>query len=313
MFICSYWDTVVFTPLNFATTNAPILGVRIFNQGRGLLSANCWANTDRDIYGVDARDIWQFDGNDFIGIGNQRVKNWFFDQLDRQYSDRVFMVNNTQRNQIEIYYPTVSAINGVPNRMLSYRYDLEVWNAPREIPNGATYATESPVYVNNVPYFASRTVTYASAQTNSKLIQKDQGYSWANNSPITSVFRRNNIKLLKDYSGKLMIHRVLPELNNMGASAGQFTNDDELTIDPSVSTHKGNVTVILEGATSVGSAPDPNNISTVSSTVDTTSPWYQINQNSFRVNNIELTNTSNNSIWMCSAMSFQLTQTEDDR
>jgi hypothetical protein len=96
-FLCSYWDTVVFSPLNYATTNVPILGVRLFNQGRGLLSSNCWANTDKLVYGVDARDVWVFDGTDFKGLGNQRVKNWFFDQMDPKYYDRVFMEVNSQK------------------------------------------------------------------------------------------------------------------------------------------------------------------------------------------------------------------------
>ena len=74
-FLCSYWDTVVFSPLNYTTTSAPILGVRIYNQGRGILSSNCWANTDSSVYGIDARDVWVFDGTNFTGIGNQRVKN----------------------------------------------------------------------------------------------------------------------------------------------------------------------------------------------------------------------------------------------
>jgi len=97
---------VVFSPLNYSTTSAPILGVRLHNQGRGMLTSNCWANTDKMVYGIDARDIWQFDGQDFKGLGNQRVKNWFFDQLDPNYIDRVFMQTNTQKNQVEIYYPT---------------------------------------------------------------------------------------------------------------------------------------------------------------------------------------------------------------
>lgn len=311
-FLCSYWDTVVFSPINYSTTSAPILGVRLFNQGRGLLSANCWASTDKNIYGVDARDIWVFNGNDFQGIGNQRVKNWFYDQLNPDYYDRVFMQVNTQRNQIEIYYPDDAAINGVPNRMLSYRYDLDCWNAPREIPNGATYAVESPIYINDIPNGGSRTVVYASGLTNSKLVQKDQGYSWSDDSPIESVFRRDNIKLLKDYSGKLMVHRILPELNNMGADA--FNQYDEIPIDPSdpaMANNKGNVSVIISGATSVGSPP--TNTTTVTKPVDTDSPWYQIDQNAFRVNSIELTNTSNNSVWLCSATTWQYTQVEDDR
>ena len=309
MFVCSYWDTVVLSPINYAAASAPVLGVRLANQGRGLLSSNCWANTDKNVYGVDARDIWVFDGTNFTGIGNQRVKNWFYDQLDPQHFDRVFMQCNTQRNQIEIYYPTPDAVNHVPNRMLSYRYDLDCWNAPREIINGATYAVESPIYIENIPNYGSRTVVYASGVTNSKLVQKDQGFSWQNGSPIESVYRRDNIKLLKDYSGLLMIHRLLPELNNLGADA--FADDDELPIDPSTSTNKGNVTVIVSGATSVGSAPTSK--TPVTKPVDTTSPWYQIDQNAFRVNTIELTNTSNNSIWMCSAITCQYTQVEDDR
>jgi len=127
-FLSSYWDTVVFSPINYATTAAPILGVRIFNQGRGMLTSNAWASTDKTVYGLDARDIWVFDGSDFQGLGNQRVKNWFYDQLDPKYVQRLFMEVNTQKNQVEIYYAdkTVAQsgpLEGVPNRMISYRID----------------------------------------------------------------------------------------------------------------------------------------------------------------------------------------------
>ena len=148
LYLSSYWDTVVFTPMNYSTTSAPILGVRLFNQGRGLLSANCWANTDDMVYGIDARDIWVFDGRTFTGIGNQRIKNWFYDQLDHRYVDRVYMEANTQKNQIEIYYPDSNADNGVPNKMISYRYDLDCWNPPRDV-NHATFACEAPVWHYN--------------------------------------------------------------------------------------------------------------------------------------------------------------------
>jgi hypothetical protein len=321
-FLCSYWDTVVFSPLNYSTTSAPILGVRLFNQGRGLLSSNCWANTDKLVYGVDARDIWVFDGNDFTGIGNQRVKNWFYDNLDPANYDRVFMEVNSQKNQIEIYYPDANAINGVPNRMLSYRYDLDCWNAPREV-DEATMACESPIwrtvadsslpnYENNL---GSRTVVYARGVTNSQLLQKDQGFAWYDDQAITSRFRRDNIKLLKDYSGRLMVHRILPSVVNLGAYPD--STDDELPIDPATSTHKGNLTVTIEGANSVGSAPSVKTPVTIPVDADgatnAANPWAQINQNAFRVNTLELSNTSNNSIWMCTAATWQITQVEDDR
>ena len=318
-FLCSYWDTVVFSPINYSTTSTPILGVRLFNQGRGILSSSCWANTDKSVYGVDARDVWVFDGNDFQGIGNQRVKNWFYDQIDAEYYDRIYMEINTQKNQVEIYYPDSTATNGVPNKMLSYRYDLDVWNAPREVA-GATFACESPIWLNqtdsSLPEWysnnASRTVVYARGFDNAKLIQKDQGYSWYDDAPIASEFIRENIKMLPEYSGKLLVHRILPEVVNMGANPD--SERDELPIDPAdpaYDDNKGNVTITVGGALSVGSS----NIEQIAVTmpIDTDDPWVQINQNSSRVNKIKIANTSNTNIWMCSATTWQYTQTEDDR
>ena len=310
-FLCSYWDTVVFAPINYSTTNAPILGVRLYNQGRGLLSSNCWGNTDKMVYGVDARDIWQFDGQEFVGIGNQRVKNWFYDQLDQAHYDRVFMEVNSQRNQIEIYYPTVDAVNGVPNKMISYRYDLDCWNAPRDV-SSATMGCESPIWTYTgtawIDNLASRTIVYARGVTNQKIVQKDQGYSWIDGEPIASQFRRDNIKMLENYSGKLLVHRILPEVVNL--------NNNELPINPADAAHKGNVTITIEGANSVGSEPTaktPVTIPVDANGAAGNNPWAQINQNAFRVNTIDVTNSSNTSIWMCNATTWQYTQTEDDR
>jgi hypothetical protein len=309
LFICSYWDTVVFSPLNYSTTSAPIIGVRLFNTGRGLLNPSCSVNTDRMVYGIDARDIWMFDGNEFTGLGNQRVKNWFFDQVDPLHTDKIFMEVNTNKNQIEIYYPTTTATNGVPNKMLAYRYDLDAWNAPRDV-SSAISTVESPVWYydsgsatwKNDP--ASRTVVYVRGAASSKLVEKDQGTAFlttmANpNGNITSQFRRDNIKMIKDYSGKLMVHRILPEVNNVDQRG--------VVIVPST----GSIDITIEGANSVGSASSSSTPVTV--TLDTDNPWAQINQNSFRINNIEMGDVSYTDTWICSAITWQFTQTEDDR
>lgn len=320
-FICSYWDTVVFTPINYSTTSAPILGVRLYNQGRGLLNANCWANTDELVYGVDARDIWVFDGRTFTGLGNQRVKHWFFDQLDPANYDMVYVETNTEKNQVEIYYPDSNAAeyNGkkIPNKMLSYRYDLDCWNAPRDV-TVATFACESPVWSEPsanvwVSNPASRTIVYAQGFENSQLLQKDQGYYFRDVNgdplPINSQFRRDNVKLVKDYSSKTLVHRMLPEVVNL--------NDNNVEIDPAVDTSLiGNVYVTVEGANSVGQAPQQVTGSSIST--DTDYPWVQINQNAHRVNSIELkspigVDATPGTIWMCNAITWQFTEIEDDR
>jgi hypothetical protein len=236
---------------------------------------------------------------------------------------------NTQRNQVEIYYTTLPEyasasnpiVNGVPNRMISYRYDIDCWNAPREVAS-ATFACESPIWYgydgSSIPLWAnnegSRTVVYARGLASKQLVQKDQGYEFiiSNTNPsgnIASTFRRDNIKLLKDYSGRLMVHRILPSVINM--------DNNELPVDPATSTHKGNITVTIEGANSVGSAPTVKTPVTIpvdaNGATNAANPWAQINQNAFRVNTLDLSNTSNNTIWMCTATTWQITQVEDDR
>jgi len=394
-YLNSYWDTVVLSPLNYSTTNAPILGIRLFNQGRGMLTANCWANTDSNVYGIDSRDIWVFDGNNFRGIGNQRVKHYFFDQLNPAYVDRVYVECNTEKNQVEIYYPDMDAASdGVPNKMISYRYDLDVWNPPRFV-SKATYACESPVWTDTYTFAglaptnitgtgaglevtivntgsvysvseitnpgsgyaigntvkvlgtllggattandctltvtattasggvtamtasgtgildwtynkASRGMVYAVGFTGKKLIQKDIGFRFVDNQVINSTFRRDNMKLTKDYSTKVLVHRVLPEIVNL--------NSNNVEIDPVLDPELvGNVEFKIEGANSVGQTP----IFQVSQslTTDTDYPWVQINSNAHRVDSIEINNddTTPDTIWMCTSLSFQVTETEDDR
>jgi hypothetical protein len=89
--------------------------------------------------------------------------------------------------------------------------------------------------------------------------------------------------------------------------------DNELPQYPST----GNITVTIEGSNSVGSVPTAKTPVTIpidaNGNVNTRNPWAQIDQNAFRVNTIELSDTSNSKIWMCSATTWQVTQVEDDR
>jgi len=304
-YVCSYWDTVVFSPLSYQGTSNPVLGVRLFNQGRGLLNANCWAAADNIVFGVDARDIWVFDGNQFKGLGNQRVKNFFFSQLHPAYSDRVFVVNNTNRNQIEIYYPDLDSEDGFCNQMLSYRYDLNVFNSPRDVAS-ASFATEAPVYEefpDSTQGFndASRTVVYCSGvddSTENRLIQKDVGHTFVGNVAITSEFRRDNIRLLPNYSEQLLVHRILPEVNNLNTRGL-----------PTTST--GTITIQVGGANSVGA--EPTFKPAVTMEIDTNNPWTQIAQNAYRVNSVKITNTSSEDTWICPGITWQFTPTQDSR
>ena len=289
-YVCSYWDTVIFAPLSYQNSTAPIFGVRLFNQGRGLINNNCWSNTDANVYGVDSRDIWIFDGSNFNPLGNQKVRDYFFRNLSTTYSDRVFMVNNTQKNQIEIYYPDLNS-TGWCNKMLSWRYDLQIWNAPKDIAN-ACNGCEAPKYVDGAFKYASRTVSYLTGGvTNQKIIQTGIGNSFINGGAINALFQRDNIVLQTDkgpvpYSSKVYIHRLLPEVSGTGTM---------------------NITV--GGANSTAQTPTYGQTGVVSISTDT--PWVTTQQNNVRTISVKVESNDATDTWNLTALNWQATVVED--
>ena len=287
-YVCSYWDTVVFSPIAYQSSTAPIFGVRLFNQGRGLLNNNCWANTDQNVYGVDSRDIWVFDGSNFNSLGNQKVRNYFFANLNPTYQDRLFVVNNTQKYQIEIYYPDLNS-TGWCNKMLAWRYDLNVWNAPKDV-QGACNACEAPVYNSGFQY-ASRCVAYGVGGVSSaQLVQTGQGNSFSG-SAISSLFERNNVVLQTEkgpvpYSSKVYIHRALPEIAGTGS-----------------------VDITLGGANSTAQTPVYGQTGHVAIVTD--NPWVTTQQNSVRTVSIKVESNDAIYAWNLTAMNWQASVVED--
>lgn len=286
-YMCSYWDTVALSPIAYQSTAAPVFGLKIINIGRGLLNENCWANADDVVYGLDARDIWVFNGGSFKSLGNQRVKNWFYSNLNPDYLDSTNMVNNTAKNQIEIYFADLDS-TGYANKMLSYRYDLDIWNAPRDV-SDAIHAVESPRWSGNIADLSSRCVVYSRGnQEDQKLVEKDVGTSFIGNTAIVSLFERNNISFGQPYSQKVQVHRVLPEVVGTG-----------------------NVTITVGGADSVGA-----NVTykpAVDFQINTDSPWCQIDQNDSRVVSVKMSSTSAIDSWEATALNWQVTIIEDSR
>lgn len=289
-YICSYWDTVLISPIAYQNSTAPVFGVRLFNQGRGLFNNNCWTNTDTSVYGVDSRDIWVFDGNTFTSLANQRLKDYFFSNLNPTYASRMFMVNNTQKYQIELYYPDLTS-TGWCNKMLSYRYDLNIWNAPKTIQN-ACMGTEAPKLVSGSLNLASRTSVYAQGGTaSSQIIQTGIGTSFINNAAIPALFERTNIVLQSDkgpipYSSKIYIHRLLPEI------AGS-----------------GSVNITVGGANSTAQTPTYGQTGTTD--VVTNTPWVTTQQNNVRTVAVKVESNSSTNTWNLTAINWQASIVED--
>jgi hypothetical protein len=288
-YLCSYWDTAVMSPISYQNSTAPVFGVRLFNQGRGLINNNCWTNTDANVYGVDSRDIWMFNGSEFTSLGNQKVKDYFYRNLSPTYSDRIFMVNNTQKNQIEIYYPDLTS-TGWCNKMLSWRYDLQVWNAPRSVAN-ACMGTEGPVFASGSFKYASRTVVYAQGSTaSSSPIQTNRTNAFRG-SAIPTLFERTNLVLQTEkgpvpYSSKVYVHRMLPEI------AGS-----------------GSIEITVGGANSTQQTPVYGQPGIVA--INTNSPWVTTQQNAVRTVSVKVESNDATDAWNITALNWQATIVED--
>jgi hypothetical protein len=200
------------------------------------------------------------------------------------------MVNNTQKNQIELYYPDLTS-TGWCNKMLSWRYDLNVWNAPKDISN-ACMATEGPVFTGGAFKYASRTVTYArGGVSGQKLVQTNRGNSFINGASIPALFERNNIVLQTadgpvPYSSKVYAHRLLPEVAGTGT-----------------------INITVGGANSTAQPATYGETETVS--VVTDNPWVTTQQNTVRTLSVKVESNDATNTWNMTALNWQATVTED--
>jgi hypothetical protein len=200
------------------------------------------------------------------------------------------MVNNTQKNQIEIYYPDLTS-SGWCNKMLSYRYDLQIWNAPKDISN-ACMATEAPKFIDGAFKLASRVVTYArGGVSGQKLVQTAVGNSFINSGAIDSQFERNNMVLVSSegtvpYSSKVYVHRILPEISGTGK-----------------------INITIGGANSTAQAATYGQ--TDSTLIDTNTPWVTTQQNTFRTMSVKFGSNDSTDTWNMTAINWQATVTED--
>lgn len=289
-YLFSYWDCVIMAPITYTSSSAPVFGISLVTQGRGMLNENCFVINDNVAFGLDSSDIWMLNNGAFSEIGNQRVKNYFYNNLHPDYTSQVFMVNNTRKNQVEIYFPDTNSVDGRCNKMLGYRYDLDCWNPPRDVFE-AVQGTEAPVYTAGTLNLANRGVVYARSGVNTKLVQKDIGNGFFNGGPsenIDAYFRRDNINFGEPYSNKVQVHRVLPEVYGTGTFVVQ-----------------------VGGADSVGSTPEFKTTATMF--IATDNPWIQTQQNTQRVTSVIAGTNDSSGTWIMSQANWQISIIEDDR
>lgn len=105
---------VSFTPLTYEY-GAQTIGSIIEFSGRHLV--------------VGSNDIYIFTGNpaNITSVADMRVRDDFYANLNSQYSNNLFILNNKANDEIWINFPTTSSTNGRCDRAIIYNYRLNNW------------------------------------------------------------------------------------------------------------------------------------------------------------------------------------------
>ena len=122
--------------------------VQTLNTGRGALGTDCAVEVEGRVFVVDRDDIYYTSGGGYIkSIADHKIRDYFFNNLNDSFHDRVFIRNNIPTDEVWIYYPTLTSTDGRCNEVLKYNHRNNTWSI-QDAPN-VTSATLGPSISNN--------------------------------------------------------------------------------------------------------------------------------------------------------------------
>lgn len=120
-------------------------GIYVFSfqkiiNNRGALSKNCVATFEDNHFVVGYDDIYVHDGLQAKSISEGKVKKFFYEDLDQDYLDNVFVIPHYEEKEVWVCYPNDDAINGSCNKALVWSWVYNTWSL-RDVPNIIDSAT----------------------------------------------------------------------------------------------------------------------------------------------------------------------------
>ena len=101
----------------------------IITNTRGALNAESVIEANGVLYCIGSDDIYTFSGHpsSVQSIADTRVREEFYRNLHPNFFDRVFMVHNTEFNEVWICYPRASSVDGFCDEALIFNYINNTW------------------------------------------------------------------------------------------------------------------------------------------------------------------------------------------
>jgi hypothetical protein len=193
--------------IHVLTTNTGTTRVQPYAKGYGILNQGCFAEFDGKHLVVDRNDIYIHAGSGSIeSVANTRMRDYFFDNLNKSASDNVTVRRNAKNDEIWICYPKGS--NTTCNEALIYQYRNNTWTI-RDLPNIISIFKSYSISSNSFVEADERLIMLDGSL---KSFITDEGYQMWNGSALadyTSYLSREKLNS-GDTLGSMYINSITP-------------------------------------------------------------------------------------------------------
>jgi len=214
-------------------------GTRVvpYSKSYGILSVDCVCEFDGKHFVVDRNDIYIHNGSGQIdSIADFRIKKYFFNNLNKNYIDKVHVTRHAFYKEIWINYPKGSST--VCNEVLIYNYKNNTWSK-RQATN-MTYSFFGPANVSSTFQYGKEVVYFTTTTT--QTLVESSGYQMWNGTALASYTSYVEKKKLNtgDVTGSSLITALYPMFDTVPIDSnitirvvGQnnYVKDVDLSVD----------------------------------------------------------------------------------
>ncbi len=237
--------------INVLSLRGGVASVAPYSGDHGVLNTGCVVEFEGGHFVVDSNDIYTHSGSGgFKSLVEGRMKDYFFDNLNRSAYDKVFVKLNPLYKEIWVFYP--KGASTVCNEVMIYNYSTDTWTM-RDI-DSALSGFLGPA-LSGGAYGYSKKELHVIISGKKRILKMDDGNSLYNAttdafSAMTAYVVRERLNT-GDTSGSVQVSALLPVFDkttpgalmsvimtsqNNYSDAADFSDTsgrDTTTIDPS--------------------------------------------------------------------------------
>ena len=125
-------QAIVYTTNSIHAISFPGVDATVRNvaDGYGALTTNAVIEFDGRHLVVGSDDIYIFGGHpgSITSIADGKIREFFYNDISPTISDNLFIVRNRAIDEIQIFYPSITSIDGTCNRYLAWNYRNQTWS-----------------------------------------------------------------------------------------------------------------------------------------------------------------------------------------